>query len=299
MVFETRTLQDEGIFIIPEGAKKARLAIVQTSILQEPRNRSQNLKIQPSRAFYGWMTVLANNRVVKQHELLFPYEEVLRYSGEHAYLLTYLHCSVRNLNDNLIELHGGIPIESYKPVWYQWSVDELRFKLYNDTIIKVDLIYDPIPSICETITPTDQAQPDPGSSNPGGNNGDPGEPNPNSSPSNPNPGNIPISSPYDPSSNDNGHSGPSIPNGTATVLITMYGNANNQYNEIVPVDTKNYQPDWEIAPYSNRPFVLTKGITFRDDLAEWDVVGADGTHYGCGIYAWKGTPQFRVEPYGV
>jgi hypothetical protein len=297
MVLETRTLQGEGIFIIPEIAKKSRLAIIQLSVLQEPSNRSQNKKIQPFRTFYGWMTIMANNRVVRQHEILFPYEEPLRYEGEHAYLLTYLHCAVRNVNDNLIELHGGVPIEAYKPTWYQWFIDELRFVLYSDTILKVDLIYETIPAICETINPAEQAMADPGSQNPGGNNGDPGDPNPNSTPNNPNPGNIPISPPYDPNSNDNGHSGTGIPANTQTVLITMYGPCNNQYNQIVPIDTRNYPSQYAFAPYANRPFSLNKVYTFRDDLAEWDVVDKFGNHYGCGEYAWKGTPNFRVEPW--
>lgn len=298
MVMESRVIQGKGIFIIPEVAKKSRLAIIQTNVLQEPNNRSQNLKIQPYRAFYGWMTVMSNDRVEKQHQLMFPFEEVLRYSGEHAYLLTYLHCAVRNLNDNLFELFGATPVESYKPTWYQWNVDELRFILFNDTILEIRLIYEPIPFICDTINPIEQAQGDPGSSSPGNNFGDPGSPNPDSTPDNPNPGGIPLSQPYDPDTGDNGHSTNPPDEPVTTFLITMYGDANNQNNQRTPIDTFDYPTLWEFAPSTSEPFSLRKGIQFRSDLAEWDVVGSDGTVYGCGTFAWYDTPNFRVEPYG-
>lgn len=244
------------------------------------------------------MTTVANDRVVNEHEIKFPYEEPVRFENTNAYLLQYLHCAVHNINENMVVLHGGGYVDAQKPDWYQWSIDEFRFVLYNDTILKVDLNYVPLQAFCDSLDPAEQSQPDPGSSNPGGGGGDPGDPNPNSTPSNPNPDNIPLSQPYDPNTNDRGHSGAKIPPSTELVLITMFGQANNQYNQLVAVDTKQYTPDWEIAPYSNAPFTLVKGITFRDNLAEWDVVGKDGTHYGCGVYAWYGTPQFRVEPYG-
>lgn len=293
----SRTLFDKGLFIIPEDVKKSRLAIVQLSVLQEPFNRSQNLKIQPARAFYGWMTVVANDRVVKQHEIMFPYEEPLRFDNENAYLLTYLHCLGRNINDKLIQLLNGVPIEDYKPEWYQWTIDELRFKLFSSTVLKVDIVYEPIPQICGSINPIEQARPDPGSQNPGANNGDPGDVPSGSGTGGADPGGIPISPPYDPNTNDDGHSGPFIPGGTISVRITMYGNANNQNNESVPIDTLSFPSLWEIAPASNRPFVLRKGAQFRQDLFEWDVVGADGTVYPCGVFAWYGTPNFRVEPW--
>lgn len=297
MVIESRTIQDEGIFIIPEAAKKSRIAIVQLSVLQEPFNQSLNLKIQPSRSFYGYMTALANNRVCLEHAIQFPYEEPLRYSGEHAYLLTYIHCCTRNINDNLVALLNGTAVEGNKPEWYQWHIDELRFKLYTTTILKVDINYEPIEAPCETIVPEEQAQPDPGSSNPGGNYGDPGTPPSNASPTNPNPGNIPISPPYDPNTNDNGHSGDAIPPGTQVVRITMYGDANNQNNQRVPIDTRNYSSQWEFAPANSGPFFLQKGIQFREDLFDWNVRSSTGIVYECGTYAWYETPNFRVEPW--
>lgn len=297
MPTQSRTLQGKGVFLISQEMLRAWRCVISCSVLQEPSNLSQNLRIQPYRAFYGWATIIASNRVVAQKELLFPYEEILRFGNDEAYSLSYLYCNFRSIREELAAI-AGIPFEGIlKPQFYEPPYTEIRFVLFSTTILRIDCEYDVLPQICNTLNPQEQFKPDPSKNIPGDNFGDAGEPNPDATSDNPNPDGIPISGAYDPNTDDNGHSNPGST--TELVRLTLSGDANNQYNERVPIDTANYESQWVLAPFANRPFFVVQGpeLPGRPDLHIFTVQDQTGTGYTIGNYAWYETPTLSVIPW--
>ena len=291
----SRILQGRGIFLISQEMLRAWRCVVSVNVLQEPNNLSQNFRIQPERAFYGWATILCSDRVERQKELLFPYEEILRFDNEGAYSLSYLYCNFRKIKEDLSTL-TGIPLDSdLKPQFYEPPYTEIRFVLYSTTILEIVCNYESLPQLCQSFQPSEQFKPDPSKGIPGNNFGDPGLPNPDANPSNPNPSGYAISSSYNPDTNDNGHGNPGTnPN---FVILSLSGDANNEYNQRVPIDTFDYESQHVLAPFANRPFVVFQEFEFpgRPDLHAYTVRDALGNGYTIGDYAWYGVPTLTVR----